>query len=119
MTTWPVRLNPNRAEGRDLEADWRVSDRDELFLLTLRNCVLASRQAGPAGPDRDGIQLRCSRRTLENLVLGATSLTEAETAGALDIEGDRDAALGLFDCFDSFPLMFDILEGLPPKLDVD
>ncbi len=111
-----VRLNPERAAGRDLEANWRVSDRDELFLLTLRNCVLASRQAGPRSA---GIQLRCSRRTLEDLVLGVTSLAEAETAGALNIEGDRKAASGLFDCFDRFPLMFDILEGLPPKLDAD
>lgn len=106
-----IRLNPARAANRSLLMNWRLTDRDGLFHLTLRNCVLASR-AGDSG--EADVELRCSRSVLENLVLGVTSVTDAEAQGALHVAGNRDGVLGLFDCLDGFPLMFDIL-GSPAE----
>ena len=101
-----IRLNPARAANRDLRINWRLADGGDLFHLTLRNCVLSCR-AGESG--EAGVALRCSRSVLEDLVLSVTTVTAAEADGALQIEGNRDGVLGLFDCLDSFPLMFDIV----------
>jgi alkyl sulfatase BDS1-like metallo-beta-lactamase superfamily hydrolase len=53
--------------------------------------------------------LASSRRTLEALVLGVSSIAQAQAEGALAVEGDVAAVERLFAMFDTFPLMFDVI----------
>ena len=101
-----VRLNPAHAEGTALTLVWHVTDRNESYALTLRNSVLAHRAGEPAGA---GATLTTSRHTLEALVLGLQSPTEAQEKGDLTIDGDPDVVARLFAMFDAFPLMFDVV----------
>jgi alkyl sulfatase BDS1-like metallo-beta-lactamase superfamily hydrolase len=101
-----VRLNPGRAEGVMLTLGWRVTDRDAVFALTLRNCVLSHR---PATPENPVATLASDRGTLETLVLGMTLPTEALTRNALTVTGDAAVVERFFAMFDTFPLMFDVV----------
>jgi alkyl sulfatase BDS1-like metallo-beta-lactamase superfamily hydrolase len=101
-----VRLNPERADGVALVVGWRVSDQDTAFRLTLRNCVLSHRSGAP---DDSVATLSSNRRTLEALVLGISSIAQAQVEGALVVEGDVTAVEKLFAMFDTFPLMFDVI----------
>lgn len=101
-----VRLNPERADGFALVVEWAVTDQDTVFGLTVRNCVL-SHESG-VRPDAVAT-LASSRRTLEALVLGVSSIAQAKTEGALTVAGDAAALEQLFAMFDTFPLMFDVV----------
>ena len=50
------------------------------------------------------------RRTLEALVLGTITPSDARSDGTLTIDGDTTAVERLFAMFDTFPLMFDVVD---------
>jgi len=101
-----VRLNQERSAGVALAVVWAVTDENTVFELTLRNCVLSHR----ASALRSAVPtLASSRRTLEALVLGASSVAQARMEGGLSITGDPAAVERLFAMFDMFPLMFDVV----------
>ncbi|MGA3002332.1 MAG: alkyl sulfatase dimerization domain-containing protein [Acetobacteraceae bacterium] len=101
-----VRLNPERSDGVAQVVCWTVTDQDAAFGLALRNCVLSHWAGLP--PDAVAT-LASSRRTLEALVLGVSSIAQAQAEGALAVEGDVAAVERLFAMFDTFPLMFDVI----------
>jgi alkyl sulfatase BDS1-like metallo-beta-lactamase superfamily hydrolase len=101
-----VRLNPVRAEGEKLLVNWVVTDRGEVFGLTVRNSVLSHR--AEAEPNAVAT-LTSDRSTLEALVLGMTTPSHAAAAGTLGVEGDLAAVEMLFGMLDTFPLMFDVV----------
>lgn len=101
-----VRLNPQRADGVSLAVGWTVTDRPTVCGLILRNCVLSHR---PEAPPDAVATLSSSRRTLEALVLGMSSIARAVADGDLTIAGDAVAVEWLFTLFDAFPLMFDVV----------
>jgi len=101
-----VRLNGDRAEGKRLVINWVLPDRS--YVLNLEHCALTYL----ADRRRDGadVTITLDRATLNRLVLRELPIAEAVQSGQIRIDGDPVKLAELFDLFDDFSLMFEIVE---------
>ena len=103
-----VRLNGDKAEGRRLVVNWRFSDLDRTYVLTLDNSALtylADRRSEHADATA-----ALERAVLDRLVLRELTLADAAQRGLVTIEGDAAKVVELFGLLDDFTLMFPIVE---------
>ncbi len=103
-----VRLNGDQAEGRRLVVNWRFSDLDRTYVLTLDNSALtylADRRSEHADAT-----VTLERAVLDRLVLRELTLADAAQQGRVTIEGDAARVVELFGLLDDFTLMFPIVE---------
>ena len=108
-----IRLDPAKAAGRRWRFEWRIAETGETVTLNLENGTLTQRP-GRAGVSADAT-IETGRAVLESAVLRPAALAEAVAAGACRVTGDAAKLLALFDMFDEFRLMFDIVTpGDPP-----
>ena len=102
-----VRLAAERAEGKQYVFNWHLTDRDEHICQTLSNETL-THLAGETAATADAT-IRLARATLVDLVVKRTSVTDALTAGSIEVAGSAKAVGELFDLLDDFDLQFPIV----------
>jgi alkyl sulfatase BDS1-like metallo-beta-lactamase superfamily hydrolase len=77
-------------------------------VLTLSNSALTWLQGRQAA--RADATLTLARSTLDEIALRQTTLPEAVKAGLARVEGDAGKPEALFAMFDSFDVMFEVIE---------
>ena len=103
-----VRLHAERAEGKVIVVNWIVPDVGRRYVLNLENCALtylADRQA-----ERADATVTLDRAALNRLVLRELPFADAVKTGLARVEGDAATVTELFDLFDDFTLMFEVME---------
>jgi alkyl sulfatase BDS1-like metallo-beta-lactamase superfamily hydrolase len=106
-----VRLNGEKAEGRRFAINWRFSDLDRIYALTLQHCALtclADREHAEADAT-----VTLERAALDRLVLRELTFAEAMARGLVAVTGDSAKVIELFDLLDDFAPVFDVIE--PPR----
>jgi alkyl sulfatase BDS1-like metallo-beta-lactamase superfamily hydrolase len=110
-----IRLDPAKAAGQSTVINWHFTDRDEKLVLTLSHCTLSHRMGERS--DTAAASIITTRGTLDAIVLGKLTASDALASGALKIEGDPSRLVALFAMFEQpAGLMFDVLtpgEGRP------
>ena len=102
-----VRLDADKAAGLGFGIEWRLSDRDEVFAMTLAHETLTQLPgAAPGGAD---VTATLDRATLVGLIVGRMSVEDALASGAVTAEGDAGALVKLFGMLDDFDLQFSIV----------
>ncbi|MFJ4053925.1 alkyl/aryl-sulfatase [Pseudomonas sp. NPDC089743] len=82
-----VRVDAAKAAEQDLTINWRFTDIDEDYALTLRNGVLTHRDhAQHAQAD---VQINMSKATLDRIALKQTGFLKEAKTGDIDISGER------------------------------
>ena len=103
-----VRLHAERAEGKVIVVNWIVPDVGRRYVLNLANCALTylvDRQA-----ERADATVTLDRAALNRLVLRQLTFANAVKTGLARVEGNAATVAELFDLFDDFTLMFEVVE---------
>lgn len=103
-----VRLNAERAQGKNIRLALNLSDEDRAYSLHLNNSVLNHRVGVAAPTDADAV-LTLNRPALIGLVLGNASLKDMLERKSIAVEGDAEKAAILFSLLDDFPFWFTIV----------
>ncbi|MEM7407232.1 MAG: alkyl sulfatase dimerization domain-containing protein [Pseudomonadota bacterium] len=102
-----VRLDAERAVGRQWRINWTLEDRDEQACQTLCNETLTHLMGRQASNAQASVVT--TRETLVGLIVRKVELTAAIESGAARITGDARVVAELFELLDDFELQFDIL----------
>jgi len=102
-----VRLNPDKAKDAHLRIVFVFPDRNERFLVEVRNGVLVAQPAGE-GDKADAVLTVARPVFLESLFTGQ-SLIPKIMSGEVKLEGDRAAMGRMTGWFDAFPTDFPIV----------
>jgi alkyl sulfatase BDS1-like metallo-beta-lactamase superfamily hydrolase len=103
-----VRLNGPKAEGKQIVLNWRFTDTDESFVLTLENCALTYVAGAQAASADAGFTM--ARGVLDEVIAKQTSFPDAVAAGRVKISGNPMKLAELMALMDEFPRMFEIVE---------
>jgi alkyl sulfatase BDS1-like metallo-beta-lactamase superfamily hydrolase len=102
-----VRLNGEKAEGVRLAINWVVPDAGR-YALNLEHSALTYLA------DREHVQadatVTTDRDVLNGLVLRHTTFADAVQRGEARVEGNAASVVALFELFDDFSLMFEVVE---------
>lgn len=101
-----VRLNPERAEGKELKINVVLPDRDEQIALDLKNShlnVLSDTQAEDAD-----LTLTINRADFDNLILKTATFETLMKEGKIKHEGNLAAVQQFFGMLDDFEYGFNI-----------
>ena len=102
-----VRLDAAKAEGKKMVINWRFTDSNQQYAMTLENSALTH----AAGQARDAdATLVLSRAALDAVTLRQTTFPAAVQAGQIRIEGDRTKLGELLAMLDTFEPMFPVIE---------
>jgi alkyl sulfatase BDS1-like metallo-beta-lactamase superfamily hydrolase len=82
-----VRIDALKAADNDLTINWRFTDLNEDYALTLRNGVLTHRDL--ARHDQADVQISMKKSTLDRIALKQTGFLKEATLGDITIEGER------------------------------
>ncbi|WP_414156590.1 alkyl/aryl-sulfatase [Pseudomonas sp. BNK-30] len=82
-----VRVDAAKAAEQDLTINWRFTDLNEEYALTLRNGVLTHRDH--AQHAKADVQINMSKATLDRIALKQTGFLKEAKAGGIDISGER------------------------------
>lgn len=82
-----VRVDAAKAAEQDLTINWRFTDLNETYALTLRNGVLTHRDH--AQHAKADVQINMSKATLDRIALKQTGFLKEAKAGGIDISGER------------------------------
>ena len=103
-----VRLNGPKAEGRHIVLNWKFTDTDESFVLTLENCALTYSEGLQSAAADASFTLE--RATLDEVIARQTSFPEAVAAAKIKVSGNAMRLAELMGLMDEFPRMFEIVE---------
>jgi alkyl sulfatase BDS1-like metallo-beta-lactamase superfamily hydrolase len=103
-----VRLNGPKAEGKSIVLNWRFTDTNERFALTLENCALTYAEAVQA-PNADA-NFTLPRSLLDEVIAKKATFAEAMAAGKITFTGNPMKLGELMALMDEFPRMFEIVE---------
>ena len=104
-----VRLDGPAAAGMgDRQFTWTMSDTDDVVRLTLSNGTLHA-VVGRSAADPIA-EVRGARAVLDELVATGNPLRARVDDGSVEITGDADWVLGLWDLLVDFPMFFPIVE---------
>ncbi|MNS95196.1 hypothetical protein D3C72_1294440 [compost metagenome] len=101
-----VRVDVDKALGHDMNLNWRFSEPDQAFNLTLRNGVLTHREG--LNPKADA-GLTMSKATLEQISLKQLDFPTAMQKGLIKIEGNGKKFAELLGALDTFSPQFNIV----------
>jgi alkyl sulfatase BDS1-like metallo-beta-lactamase superfamily hydrolase len=104
---WGVRLNADKADGKQIVINWNFTDTKEKYALNLANSALTYRTDWQA-PDAD-VTLTLARPTLDAITLGQTTFEKEMAAGNIKLEGDGMKLVELMGMLDTFDPMFPIV----------
>lgn len=82
-----VRVDASKAAEQDLTINWRFTDLNEDYALTLRNGVLTHRDLTRHG--QADVEVKMSKATLDRIALKQTGFLKEATVGDIDISGER------------------------------
>ncbi len=102
-----VRLNPQKAGDARLKMIFAFPDRNERFLVEVRNGVLVAQTA--KGDEKVDASLTVARPLFLDSLFRGTSLVPKIMTGEVKLEGDRAAMGRLVGWFDAFPTDFPIV----------
>ncbi len=106
-----VRLNPQRADGLNLQINLHFAEPESQWLLSIGNSVL---HAFPERQSRTATAtVHCPVLGFKRLMLGLTDAQPLLENGSLTIEGDAGALVALGNLFDTFERRFPIVEPRP------
>src|SRR5215831_4861474 len=103
-----VRLNGAKAEGKHIVLNWKFTDTDESFVLTLENCALTYSEGLQSAAADASFTLE--RATLDEVIARQTGFPEAVAAGKIKVSGKAMRLAELMGLMDEFPRMFEIVE---------
>lgn len=102
-----IRLNGPKADGKVITLNMVFPDVHQQYVLQLKNSVLnyyANKQSATADAT-----LVLDRRTLDNLILGKTTIKQAYADGEIKLTGQEGKFKELFSLMDNFNLWFNIV----------
>jgi alkyl sulfatase BDS1-like metallo-beta-lactamase superfamily hydrolase len=103
-----VRLNGPKAEGKHIVLNWKFTDANESFVLTLENSALTYTEGMQSATADASFALM--RGTLDEVIARQTSFPEAVAAGKVKVSGNPMRLAELMGLMDEFPQMFEIVE---------
>ena len=101
---WGVRLNSDKADGKQWVINWDFTDTDEQYALNLSNAALTYREDWLA-PDAD-LTVTLARATMDAITLGESTFEDEIAAGAIKLKGDVELLAELMDMLDTFDPAF-------------
>ncbi len=104
---WGVRLNSDKAEGKNIVINWNFTDSGEQYVLNLQNSALTYRPAWQS-PKAD-LTLTLKRSTLDAITLGQTQFEKEVAAGNVKLQGDGKKLAELMSMLDVFTPNFPIV----------
>ena len=102
-----IRLNPQKAAGKSIVINWRFTDTDERYVLSLENSVLnnsAGRQAKKAD-----CSVKLTRDLFNKVISGQASFAARVASGQITYEGEISKLNELISLLDEFDLWFNIV----------
>ena len=108
-----VRLNGDKARGRTIVLNWRFTDTQQDFVLTLDNSAL-THVAGAQAADAHAT-LTLTRATLDEISLQKTTFPAAVQAGRIQVSGQREKLGELLGLLDAFAVGFPLVEPRPAR----
>ncbi|MBO9543130.1 alkyl sulfatase dimerization domain-containing protein [Caulobacter sp.] len=102
-----VRLNPDKAKDAHLRIVFVFPDRNERFLVEVRNGVLVAQPS--AGEEKADATLTVARPVFLDSLFTGKSLVPKILTGEVKLEGDRAAMGRMTGWFDAFPTDFPIV----------
>jgi len=103
-----IRLNGDKADGLNLLIDWVMTDENAKYRLTLSNAAL-SHEEGSHGQAAQAC-IRIDRDRLRKMMNKGGQVTDQIGTDAFPVTGDVSKVKALFECFDAFDPMFNIVE---------
>jgi len=102
-----IRLNGPKASGKTIIINAVFEDMNEKFVLTLNNGVLNHKKNSQ---DKNAnITIYLKRSTLNEIILGETSLDQKIASGELKVEGNRKILDDFFSLLDTFEFWFNLV----------
>ncbi len=103
-----VRLNAERARGKNIRLQLKLSDEGRAYSLHLNNSVLNHCDGAAESSDADAT-LTLDRPALIGLVMGKAAIKDMIEQKTIIAEGDAEKAAMLFSLLDDFPFWFTIV----------
>ena len=104
---WGVRLNAEKADGKQFVINWDFTDTGEQYALNLSNSALTYR-TGWLAPDAD-LTVTLGRATLDSITLGETTFKDEVEAGNIELDGNTKLLAELMGMLDTFAPDFPIV----------
>lgn len=102
-----MRVNGPKAAGKAITLNFVFPDTRQKYLIELSNGAL-SHLEGRQAQNADAV-VQIDRVTLDQVILGATTLEKEIAGGSVKVEGDSQKLLELMGLLDEFELWFDIV----------
>jgi len=102
-----IRLNGPKASGKTVIINAVFEDINENFVLTLNNGVLNHKKNSQ--DKKANIAIFLKRSTLNEIILGETSLDQKIASGELKVEGNRKILDDFFSLLDTFEFWFNLV----------
>jgi alkyl sulfatase BDS1-like metallo-beta-lactamase superfamily hydrolase len=103
-----IRINGQKAEGLSILIDWEMTDSKTLHRVSLSHSAL-SHSEGSHG-EQAVARVQINRQQLATVLIAGLPFSQALDEGKIPHTGDTKALKTLFDLFDEFYPMFNILE---------
>jgi len=101
-----VRLNAEKAEGKELVINVRFTDLEQDYALTVKNSVLNYKAKAT---DKADVSLTISKADLDDIQLGLATLEEQVANGKLKIEGRKEVFTEFLGLLDTFEFWFEVV----------
>ena len=101
-----VRLNPEKAAGKKLKINFVFTDVNELYTVFLENSTLNNRRGNADDADTT---ISTTRKTVNDIMLGVTTIDKALKAGDIKVEGTQGKFKELQGMLDNFEFWFNIV----------
>jgi len=107
-----VRLDGERASGKEITINLQLSDTREGYVLKLKNGVLNYHRKLAEKPDAT---FTLTRANLNDIILGQSSAADLIKEGKITSAGDGGKMTELVGLLDKFDFWFDIITPNPDK----
>jgi alkyl sulfatase BDS1-like metallo-beta-lactamase superfamily hydrolase len=107
-----VRLNGEKAAGKTIVLNWRLTDTRQEYVLNLDNSALTYVEDSQA--DEADATVTLTRATLDEISMRTTTFESALQSGRISVTGKREKLVELLEMLDTFPLQFAVVEPRPP-----
>lgn len=102
-----VRLNSDKAAGKNLVLNWTFTDLNQRYAMTLRNSALTYLEGAQDAKPTASVTL--SKAALDRISLREITMQQAMQDGSIKIDGDPTSVGALFGMLDSFDPSFPIV----------
>ena len=103
-----VRVNAEKVAGVVSRIDWKMTDENQCYRLTLSHCAL-NHSPGTHGAMADAV-ISVDRGKLAAFVAAGMPFLDSIDDNRIQVTGDKEVVRHLFASFDSFYPMFNIVE---------